>query len=59
MCFGGGEGPGGDVVNTITSTKGASSSPHMFSAWGEFAVFGAYTVVVLAVGAALFARRDA
>ena len=51
--------PGGDVVNTITSTKGASSSPHMFSAWGEFAVFGAYTVVVLAVGAALFARRDA
>ena len=51
--------PGGDVVNTITSTKGASSSPHMFSAWGEFAVFGAYTVVVLAVGAVLFARRDA
>jgi ABC-type transport system involved in multi-copper enzyme maturation permease subunit len=51
--------PGGDVVNTITSTKGASSSPHMFSAWGEFAVFGAYTVVGLAVGAVLFARRDA
>jgi hypothetical protein len=51
--------PGGDVVNTITSTKGASISPHMFSAWGEFAVFGAYTVVVLAAGAVLFARRDA
>ena len=31
----------------------------MFSAWGEFAVFGAYTVVVLAAGAVLFARRDA
>ena len=51
--------PGGDVVNAITSTQTSSLSPNMFSAWGEFAVFGAYTVVLLAVGAVLFARRDA
>jgi ABC-type transport system involved in multi-copper enzyme maturation permease subunit len=51
--------PGGEVVNAITSTQTSSLSPNMFSAWGEFAVFGAYTVVVLAVGALLFARRDA
>ena len=51
--------PGGDVVNAITSTQTSSLSPNMFSAWGEFAVFGAYTVVLLAVGTVLFARRDA
>ena len=51
--------PGGDVVNAITSTQTSSLSPNMFSAWGEFAVFGAYTVIVLAAGALLFARRDA
>ena len=51
--------PGGDVVNAITSTQTSSLSPHMFSAWGESAVFGAYTVIVLAAGAVLFARRDA
>ena len=51
--------PGGDVVNAITSTRTASLTPHMFPAWGEFAVFGGYTAVLLAVGALLFARRDA
>jgi ABC-type transport system involved in multi-copper enzyme maturation permease subunit len=51
--------PGGDVVNAITSTRASSLSPNMFSAWGEFAVFGAYTVILLAAGAVLFARRDA
>jgi ABC-type transport system involved in multi-copper enzyme maturation permease subunit len=51
--------PGGDVVNAITSTRTSSLSPNMFSAWGEFAVFGAYTMIVLAVGAVLFTRRDA
>jgi ABC-2 type transport system permease protein len=51
--------PGGDVVNAITSTQHVNNSPHLFSAWGEFAVFGAYTAVLLAVGAVLFARRDA
>jgi ABC-2 type transport system permease protein len=51
--------PGGDVVNAITGTQSIDNSPHLFSAWGEFAVFGAYTAIVLAVGAVLFARRDA
>ena len=32
---------------------------HLFSAWGEFAVFSGYAVVLLAVGAWLFIRRDA
>ena len=50
--------PGGDVINAITSTR-SQNIPHLFSAWGEFAVFGGYTVVVLAAGAVLFRRRDA
>src|SRR3984885_8012308 len=32
---------------------------HLFSAWGEFAVFSGYAAVLLAVGAWLFVRRDA
>jgi ABC-2 type transport system permease protein len=51
--------PGGDVVNAITSTQTSSLSPNMFSAWGEFAVFGGYTAILLVAGALLFARRDA
>jgi len=31
----------------------------MFSAWGEFAVFGGYAVILLGIGAVLFSRRDA
>jgi hypothetical protein len=51
--------PGGDVVNAITSTKGANVDLHLFSAGGEFAVFGGYTIAALVVGALLFSRRDA
>jgi ABC-2 type transport system permease protein len=51
--------PGGDVINALTSTSSAQINEHLFSAWGEFAVFGAYTAVVLAAGAVLFHRRDA
>ena len=51
--------PGGDVVNAITGTRGVNVDQHLFSAWGEFAVFGGYTVVLLVVGALLFSRRDA
>jgi ABC-type transport system involved in multi-copper enzyme maturation permease subunit len=50
--------PGGDVINALTSTS-PQISEHLFSAWGEFAVFGGYTAVVLAAGAVLFRRRDA
>jgi hypothetical protein len=47
------------LVAAITGTQRVSDSPHLFSPWGEFAVFGAYTVVLLAAGALLFARNDA
>jgi hypothetical protein len=51
--------PGGDVVIAITGTQNVNLSTHLFSAWGEFAVFGAYTVAVLVAGAVLFRSRDA
>lgn len=51
--------PGGDIVPAITSSRSQLLNPHMFSAWGEFAVFGGYTVIMLGIGALLFARRDA
>jgi ABC-2 type transport system permease protein len=50
--------PGGGALEPI-----ARSTPpidgHLFSAWGEFAVFGGYAAVLLAIGAWLFIRRDA
>lgn len=51
--------PGGDVVNAITSTQMVNANPSLFSAWGEFAVFGAYTAIVLIAGLVLLRRRDA
>jgi ABC-2 type transport system permease protein len=51
--------PGGDVVIAITGTQSVNASPHLFSAWGEFAVFGGYTAVLLVLGAVLFRNRDA
>ncbi len=51
--------PGGDVVNAITNTQTVNTSSHLFSAWGEFAVFGAYTAILLVLGAVLFRKRDA
>jgi ABC-2 type transport system permease protein len=51
--------PGGDVVNAITSTQSVNANPHLFSAGGEFAVFGAYTAIVLIAGLVLLRRRDA
>jgi ABC-2 type transport system permease protein len=50
--------PGGDAVNSITSTVGPTV-PHLFSAWGELGVFAGYAVVLLALGAVLLHRRDA
>ena len=50
--------PGGDVTNAITSTQ-RQAPAHVFSAWGEFAVFGGYTVILLILGALLFRTRDA
>jgi ABC-type transport system involved in multi-copper enzyme maturation permease subunit len=51
--------PGGDMLPAITSSQSQPLNPHMFSAWGEFAVFGGYAVIMLGIGALLFSRRDA
>ena len=51
--------PGGDVVPVITSTMSQNNPAHMFSSWGELAVFAGYTVILLAAGAVAFSRRDA
>jgi hypothetical protein len=45
-------------VNAITGTQNVNN-PNLFAAWGEFAVFGAYTLILLALGAVLFRKRDA
>ncbi len=51
--------PGGDVVNAVTGTRNGNSDPHLFSAWGELAVFAGYVVILLVLGAVAFSRRDA
>ena len=51
--------PGADIIAVITGTASQDNPPHLFSAWGEFAVFGGYTAIFLIVGAVLFSRRDA
>jgi ABC-2 type transport system permease protein len=50
--------PGGGALEPIARST-PPLSPHLFSAWGEFAVFSGYAAVLLAVGAWLFIRRDA
>ncbi|MGH3200870.1 MAG: ABC transporter permease [Streptosporangiaceae bacterium] len=50
--------PGGGALSPIASSA-APHSHYLFSAWGEFAVFSGYAVVLLALGAWSFIRRDA
>jgi ABC-2 type transport system permease protein len=50
--------PGGQALSPIARSS-APLSPHLFSAWGQFAVFSGYAVVLLALGAWAFIRRDA
>jgi ABC-2 type transport system permease protein len=50
--------PGGDVTNAVTATQNVHS-PDLFSAWGELAVFGGYTAILLLAGLVLLRRRDA
>jgi ABC-2 type transport system permease protein len=50
--------PGGQALSPIARSA-PPISDHLFSAWGEFAVFSGYAAVLLAVGAWLFIRRDA
>ena len=51
--------PGGNILPAITSSQSQLLNPNMFPAWGEFAVFGGYAVIMLGIGALLFSRRDA
>ncbi len=51
--------PGGFFISQITYTNPGNRIPHMFSPWGELAVFAGYTVAVLVAGALLFRGRDA
>ncbi len=51
--------PGGQFDAVLTSTQARPVSLNMFSAWGELAVFGGYTLVALVAGAILLRRRDA
>ena len=39
--------------------RSGAQDPHLFSPWSQFAVFAVYTVILLAVGAVLFRKRDA
>jgi ABC-type transport system involved in multi-copper enzyme maturation permease subunit len=50
--------PGGEVTNSITNTQ-RQLPQHLFTAWGEFAVFGGYTAIVLVAGVLLLHFRDA
>jgi ABC-2 type transport system permease protein len=50
--------PGGSALSPIAGGL-AWGHNHLFSAWGEFAVFCGYAAVLLAIGAWLFSRRDA
>ncbi len=50
--------PGAGTLSPISRSE-APLSGHLFSAWGEFAVFCAYAVALLALGAWSFLRRDA
>ena len=57
---------GNDLVRWLPSSAGRAISatvggqdPHLFSPWGQFAVFAVYTAVLLVVGGILFRKRDA
>ena len=50
--------PGGSALEPIARSAPPLSA-HLFSAWGEFAVFCGYAVILLALGAWSFIRRDA
>jgi ABC-2 type transport system permease protein len=50
--------PGGQALSPIASSA-SWAPPYLFPAWGEFAVFCGYAVVLLAIGAWSFIRRDA
>jgi ABC-2 type transport system permease protein len=50
--------PGGEALSPIARSA-PPLSHYLFSAWGEFAVFAGYAMVLLALGAWSFTRRNA
>jgi len=46
------------AARAISATVGGQD-PHLFSPWGQLAVFAVYTAVLLVVGGILFRQRDA
>lgn len=50
--------PDGDAIAVMTATSG-SRHAHLFSAWGELAVFAGYAAILVLIGAAQFRHRDA
>ena len=48
-----------DAAGRALSVTVGPQPPHLFSPWGQFSVFAIYTLILLAVGAMLFRRRDA
>ena len=46
------------AARAISATAGPQD-PHLFSPWGQFAVFAVYTAVLLVAGGILFRKRDA
>ena len=44
---------------SVTVWNSGPQNSHLFSPWGQFAVFAVYTAVLLAVGGILFRKRDA
>jgi peptidoglycan/LPS O-acetylase OafA/YrhL len=47
------------VAGLAVMTATGGQPAHMFSAWGELAVFACYAVILVLIGAAQFSRRDA
>ncbi len=48
-----------DAAGRAISATVGGQDPHLFAPWNQFAVFAVYTVILLAVGALLFRKRDA
>lgn len=48
-----------DAAGRAISVTVGPQNPHLFTPWAQFAVFAAYTAVLLVIGAVVFRNRDA
>jgi ABC-2 type transport system permease protein len=48
-----------DAAGRALSVTVGGNDPHLFTPWGQYAVFAAYTAALLVAGAVLFRTRDA